>query len=531
MATSKPIFHTPIDFLHCMATSSNSTTTSKPIVHTPNDPSYYTTLNATIQNPRFSSPSSPKPFAIVTPVHVSQVQAVVYCSKIHGVQIRTRSGGHDYEGLSYVSNNNVPFVVIDMTNLSSVSVDVERKSAWVQAGATLGELYYRIAERSENLGFPAGACHTVGVGGHFSGGGYGFLSRKHGLAADNIVDAVIIDAQGRILDRKSMGEDLFWAIRGGGAASFGIVIAWKLQLVDVPSTVTVFDVKRNFEHDTTKKLVYWWQSRADKVDEDLNIFLSFRTASSIDKEGNEKIVLEASFQATFHGGVDKLLQLMEKEFPELGLQRQECTEMSWVESFVYHNEFRDGESLDVLLSRKPNFHIGSFKAKSDYVEEPIPEDALEGMLGMLYEEAVGRGWIALYPSGGKLNEISESSIPFPHRAGNLYNVRYYVDWDEEAGNITASKIHMSWIRKLYDYMTPYVSKNPRATYFNFRDLDIGMDNIEGDTTSTFNNIGQASIWGIKYFKNNFYKLVHVKTRVDPTNFFTDEQSIPPLLSH
>ncbi|GMN65152.1 hypothetical protein TIFTF001_034218 [Ficus carica] len=124
-----------------MATSSNSTTTSKPIVHTPIDPSYYTTLNATIQNPHFSSPSSPKPFTIVTPVHVSQVQAVVYCSKKHGVQIRTRSGGHDYEGLSYVSNNNVPFVVIDMRNLSSVSVDMESKSAWVQAGATLGELY------------------------------------------------------------------------------------------------------------------------------------------------------------------------------------------------------------------------------------------------------------------------------------------------------------------------------------------------------------------------------------------------------
>ncbi|GMN63211.1 hypothetical protein TIFTF001_032291 [Ficus carica] len=273
--TSKPIFYSANDFLHCMTTSSNSTSTSKPIIFAPNDPSYYTTLNAAIQNPRFSSTSSPKPFAIVTPVHVSQVQAVVYCSKKHGMQIRIRSGGHDYEGLSYVSNDNIPFVVIDMINLRSISVDVESKSAWVQAGATLGELYYRIAERSENLGFPAGACHTVGVGGHFSGGGYGYLSRKHGLAADNIVDAVIIDAQGRILDRKSMGEDLFWAIRGGGAASFGIVIAWKLQLVDVPSTVTVFDVKRNFEHDTTKKLVYWWQSRADKVDEDLNIFLSF----------------------------------------------------------------------------------------------------------------------------------------------------------------------------------------------------------------------------------------------------------------
>ena len=100
------------------------------------------------------------------------------------MQIRTRSGGHDLEGLSYVSN--VPFVVIDLRNLSSINVDVGRKYAWVQAGATIGELYYRIAERSENLGFPAGDCHTVGVGGQFSGGGYGFLTRKYVVAVDNI---------------------------------------------------------------------------------------------------------------------------------------------------------------------------------------------------------------------------------------------------------------------------------------------------------------------------------------------------------
>ena len=65
-----------------------------------------------------------------------------------------------------------------------------------------------------------GICPSVGIGGHISGGGFGTLVRKHGLAADHVVDAYLIDVNGKILDRKSMGEDVFWAIRGGSATSF-----------------------------------------------------------------------------------------------------------------------------------------------------------------------------------------------------------------------------------------------------------------------------------------------------------------------
>jgi hypothetical protein len=72
-------------------------------------------------------------------------------------------------------------------------------------------------------------------------------------------------------------------------------------------------------------------------------------------------------------------------------------------------------------------------------------------------------------------------------------------------------------------MTSYVSQKPREAYINYRDLDIGMNNPVGSTS-----YGQASIWGRKYFKNNFDKLVRVKTEVDPANFFRNEQSIPPL---
>ncbi|PON47900.1 Xanthine dehydrogenase C subunit [Parasponia andersonii] len=513
--------HTHGDFLECFSNHfSNSTSSFAKLIYTPNDTSYISVLNSTIQNPRFSFPSTPKPLVIVTPVHASQVQATVKCSKKHGLQIRTRSGGHDLEGLSYISH--VPFVIIDLRNLSSISVNVDDKTAWVEAGATIGELYYRISGKSGNLGFPAGFCHTVGVGGHFSGGGYGALMRKYGLSADNIVDAHLVNDDGRILDRKSMGEDMFWAIRGGGAASFGVILSWKIKLVHVPSKVTVFRVDRNLEKNETKKIVDRWQYVADKFYEDLLIIVRFQTVNSA-QEGTSKITLQASFYSLFLSGVDRLLPLMEKSFPELGLVREDCTEMSWIESIVYFAGISSEESREGLLDKTPRLlgHL-PFKIKSDYVREPIPENALEKMWETLYDEEVGKAYIQFFPYGGRMSEISESEIPFPHRAGNLFHILYFVNW--EGGNVRASKRHLSWIRRVYSYMTPYVSKNPRPAYFNYRDLDIGTNNNNGT-----NSYAQAIIWGTKYFQNNFNRLVHVKTAVDPSNLFRSEQSIPPLL--
>ena len=521
--------NTAEEFLECLTTRiAPSAFTNEQIILTLHDPTFSDLLNTSINNQRFLFPSTPKPFALITPTHVSHIQTTVYCAKKHGVQIRIRSGGHDYEGLSIVSYTPVPYVVIDLKNLSSISVDVEGKTAWVQTGATLGELYYRIAEKSETLAFPAGDCHTVGLGGQIGGGGYGYLTRKYGLAADNAIDAEFIDVEGRILNRKSMGEDLFWAIRGGGASSFGIVTAWKLRLVDVPAKVTVFDIGRPMHLEATKKFVHKWQRRSHKLDEDLATFLRFLTVGSVDEEGNKRAMVIANLRAVFHGGVDRLLELMEKEYPEIGLQRKDCIEMKWVESFLFHNYFRKGEPVEVLLNRKTNFKEASFKAKSDHVTEPIPDEALEGMLKLLLEEDIGGVLIDLFPYGGIMDEISESELPFPHRAGNIFAIHYFVVWDKHDGK---TEQHLSWARKLYKYMTPYVSKNPRATYLNFRDLDIGINEDDGETTSTCDNVQQPSIWGPKYFKNNFEKLIKVKTSVDPTNFFTNEQSIPPLLSN
>ncbi|KAM3398542.1 hypothetical protein P3S68_002058 [Capsicum galapagoense] len=143
------------------------------VINTPKNSSYLTILNSFSSNLRLTP--KVKPSIIITPLNESDIQAI-HCSKMHDLQIKIRSDGHDYEGLSYISDT--PFVIIDLRNLRSNSIDTGNKTAWIQSGATLGEVYYRIANKSKKLAFVAWIFPTVGVGGNFSGGGYGIMSRK-----------------------------------------------------------------------------------------------------------------------------------------------------------------------------------------------------------------------------------------------------------------------------------------------------------------------------------------------------------------
>ena len=510
LATSADVHE---NFVQCLTSHSQNATSISQVIYTPNNSSYTSVLDFSIRNLRFLTPETPKPVVIITPSHESHIQVAIICARNHGLQIRIRSGGHDMEGLSYVSH--VPFFILDLINLRSVSVDVESSTAWVQAGATIGELYYSIAEKSKTLAFPAGVCPTVGVGGHISGGGYGMILRKFGLAADNVIDARIIDVNGGILDRESMGEDLFWAIRGGAGGSFGVVIAWKIKLVPVPSIVTVFRVSRTLEQNATM-LLHRWQYIADKIDNDLVIITNITRLNS-SEEGNKTVLVQ--FVSLFLGRVDELFPLMQKNFPELGLVKEDCREMSWIESTLYIAGFSSGTSLDVLLDRIPDPRI-SFKAKLDYVKKPISEIGLEGLWKRLNEEEGAAAQIITIPYGGKMSEIPESETPFPHRAGNIYHIAYFVILEE---GVELSNRYVDWTRRLHSYLAPYVSKSPREAYANYRDLDLGQNNDKGNTS-----YAQASLWGVKYFKNNFKRLVHVKTMVDPSNFFRHEQSIPAV---
>ncbi|XP_075091573.1 berberine bridge enzyme-like 22 [Nicotiana tabacum] len=357
-----------------------------------------------------------------------------------------------------------------------IDIDVQGKTAWVEAGATLGELYYNIANKSKTLAFPAGTCPYVAVGGHISGGGQGPLMRKYGLATDNVLDATILNVNGMILDHSGMGEYLFWVIRGGGAASFGVVLSWKLQFVKVPPVVTFVNIARTQEKGATN-LVRKWQKLVIEFPKEL--FLRININPKKNSLGQPSI--EATFKSLYLGTRCQLQRLMRRKFPKLKLKLRDCEEMSWIDTTIRIDHYMNGSTIQDLIERF--------------------------------------GLMIFTPHGRKVSEILEDSTPFPHRKGYLYNIQYFAMWLKP--NQTVEQTKLDWINGIYDYMGEFVSK-PRTAYLNSRDLDLGK------TLNGNEKYSEAKSWGEMYFGSNFEKLARVKYSVDSENYFRNEQSIPPI---
>jgi len=297
-----------------------------------------------------------------------------------------------------------------------------------------------------------------------------------------------------------MGEDVFWALRGGGGGSWGVVVAWRIKLVSVPPVVTVFSVGRT-GRDTVTKLVHRWQSVAPAAEE--NLYLNAVISGTELKEGQRDVVV--TFGGIYLGPLDQLLETVNQSFPELGMASSDCKEMSWIDSVSTNR---------TELRNRYNPNQSFFKAKSDFVTSPIAPSALRGAWKFLEEDL--NCYVIFDPFGGIMNQIPSSEIAFPHRAGNLHMIQYQITWNDPSNDTQ----YIAAIRRFYEYMTPYVSNSPRAAYVNYIDLDLG---IARNGTAT---VEEARSWGEKYFVHNYDRLVKVKSKIDPYNVYRNSQSIP-----
>jgi FAD/FMN-containing dehydrogenase len=192
------------------------------------DPRYEALLRG--HNLRFPENASVAPARIAicaTPAEAKQALQ----SAIHdGVRPTVRSGGHCYENFTA---NNPGGVLLDLSLLNTIDFDPSTGEYCVAPGAVLGDVYQSLYKRY-GLTLPAGSCYSVGAGGHISGGGYGLLSRLHGLSSDWLaaVDILTVDASGRVVERRVDGKnnpDLFRACCGSGGAGFGVITAFRFK--------------------------------------------------------------------------------------------------------------------------------------------------------------------------------------------------------------------------------------------------------------------------------------------------------------
>lgn len=190
-------------------------------VLTPDDPAYdelRKIWNAMIDR---------RPGLIVRCTGAVDVVSAVRFARQHQLLVSVRGGGHNIAGLAVCEGG----VMIDMSLLRGVWVDPLRRTARAQAGCTLADVDRET--QLHGLAAVLGFVSATGIAGLTVGGGFGYLTRRHGWTCDNVVSMEVVTADARVLRVSAdENEELFWALRGG-SGNFGIVISFEYKLFPV----------------------------------------------------------------------------------------------------------------------------------------------------------------------------------------------------------------------------------------------------------------------------------------------------------
>ena len=204
----------------------------------------------------------------------------------HGVAFAIRAGGHSFAGQSSSKG-----LVIDLRRLKGISASGDE--AQIGAGAKLGAVYSALWTAG-NRTIPGGTAPTVGVAGLTLGGGHGFLARKLGLACDNLLGVEIVTADGKLRTCNATKEkDLFWALRGAGFGSFGVVTSLLFRTTEIGSVATV---SLEWEWARAAEIIDAWTTFMATAPEELSTVLALRVPATAG--GDPKLALNGMFMGT-----------------------------------------------------------------------------------------------------------------------------------------------------------------------------------------------------------------------------------------
>jgi FAD/FMN-containing dehydrogenase len=203
------------------------------------------------------------PGAVVRCRGAADIVAAVRFAREHGLLLAVRGGGHNIAGNAVCEGG----LLIDLSLMRSVRVDPASRTARVEPGATLGD--FDKEALAFGLATPLGINSTTGVAGLTLGGGFGWLSRKFGLAADNLISTDVVTAEGKLVRAsETENSDLFWALRGGGG-NFGVVSSFEFRLHPVGPMVLSGLIVHSFAR--AKELLSGYRQVASKAPDELTV--------------------------------------------------------------------------------------------------------------------------------------------------------------------------------------------------------------------------------------------------------------------
>lgn len=421
-----------------------------------------------------------KPGLIVRCLGASDVVQAVRFAREHNLLLSVRGGGHNIAGNAVCDGG----LLIDLSQMRSVRVDPSIQRAWVEPGALLSDLDKEA--QAVSLALPTGINSTTGIAGLTLGGGFGWLTRKHGLTLDNLMTADVVTADGELL-RTSLTEnsDLFWAIRGGGG-NFGIVTTFEFQLHQVGPQVLSGLVVHPF--DDAVSILKEYRKALETAPDDLTCWVVMRQAPPLpflppEWHGKEILVLAMCYCGDLEEGERATEHLRSIGTPIVDVVAP-TPFTGWQQAF------------DPLLAPGARNYWKShdFTELSDESIDVLTK-AIRRLPGPECEVFIGH-------VGGAAGRIASDATAFPQRSSH-YVMNVHARWRE----IRMDQPCMDWARGLFEATRPYAAG---TAYINFMPQD------ETDRTEAA-------------YGSNYQRLVEVKRKYDPLNLFRMNQNIRPAV--
>ncbi len=410
---------------------------------------------------------------------VADVISAVNFARTNEILVAVRGGGHGVAGTAVCDGG----IVIDLSKMKGMRIDPTAHTARAQAGLVWGDFNHET--QAFGLATNGGYISTTGIAGLTLGGGIGWLMRKYGLTVDDLLSVDVVTADGRFLTAsKTENADLFWGLRGGGG-NFGIATSFEYQLHPVGPMILAGMVV----HPATKakEVLKFYREYVATVPDELGSMVFLRTAPKAPflpehVHGTPVVAIGVCYAGPIEEGEQVVKPLREFSPPLADI-------IGPMPYKVFHG------MLDV--GAPPGLQV---YWKSGYLAN-LSDDAIDTIIAYAWSTRSPLSFTILPHLGGALSRIDEEETSFGDRYGQ-YAININAVWTDPQ----ESDEHIRWAREFFASTEPF---STGSVYVNF-----------------LGNEGEKRIKAA-YGEAKYERLVALKNKYDPTNFFSLNQNIKP----
>lgn len=408
------------------------------------------------------------PGVIAQCLGTADIIRAVNFARENSLVVAVRGGGHNVAGRALCDDG----IVIDLSLMKGVHVDPRQQTAWIQVGATLGDIDRETA--LYGLAVPCGVISRTGIAGLTLGGGVGWLVRKYGLSCDNLISCEVVTAEGKLVTAsEETHADLFWGLRGGGG-NFGVVSSFLFRAHPVS---TVLGGMILYPRDAAKAVLQKYRSFVRSAPEELTAYAALMSTP----EGQPAIAIIACYCGDPAEGEKVLAPLRSFGAP--------MADMIQPLPFSDMQAMFDGAFPD----RSHNYW------KSAFLTE-LPDDVIDIVVEHANRMASPLSAMMVEFYGGAMGRIAPTATAFSQRQAD-YNIGIMSQW-LDAGE---GDRHIRLAREAYDALQPFATGRYLSNFLS----DEKPEQVRAA------------------FGGNYARLSAVKAKYDPTNLFSLNQNVKP----